>query len=166
MYSRTIRNQDAEKFMDLMSRVEAESLYMLYGAGERELNLAKQKEMIASMLKAGNSTILVAEENGQLIGYAIAIGGSSPRNQHSAHLVIGIRSDHQGKGLGTYLLEELEKWAVDHGLHRLELTVVNKNTSAIALYEKMGFKKEGTKIDSLQINREFVDEFYMAKILS
>ncbi|QHS22399.1 GNAT family N-acetyltransferase [Virgibacillus sp. MSP4-1] len=166
MYIRTIRYTDAEPFMDLIRAVEAESPYMLYGAGERKTSLAKQKEMINGILNADNSTVLVAEFNGTLAGYAMAIGGSSPRNQHSVHLVIGMLSIHQGKGLGTQLLEELETWAVENKLHRLELTVVSKNDSAIALYKKLGFIREGTKQDSLYIDGQFFDEYNMAKILA
>ncbi|GAA0479696.1 GNAT family protein [Salinibacillus aidingensis] len=166
MHIRTIRYNDAEPLMNLIREVEAESPYMLYGAGERKPNLKKQKEMIDRILKTDNSTVLVAELNSSLAGYAMAIGGSSPRNQHSVHLVIGMLSIHQGKGLGTQLLEELEKWAVENKLHRLELTVVSKNYSAIALYEKMGFIREGTKQDSLYIDGQLFDEYYMAKILA
>lgn len=39
------------------------------------------------------------------------------------------------------------------------------NESAIRLYEKMGFKKEGLKENSLIVNGKYVDEYYMGKIL-
>jgi RimJ/RimL family protein N-acetyltransferase len=39
------------------------------------------------------------------------------------------------------------------------------NIAGIALYKKMGFEIEGTKRDSLLINGEYVDEYYMSKLL-
>ena len=60
----------------------------------------------------------------------------------------------------------LEKWATDHKIHRLELTVMSHNERAVNLYQKMGFKIEGIKQDSLLVNDEYVDEYYMAKILN
>ena len=63
------------------------------------------------------------------------------------------------------LLTELERWARNHHIHRLELTVVADNQRALALYRKMGFEQEGVKRHSLQINGKYVDEYYMAKLL-
>lgn len=56
-------------------------------------------------------------------------------------------------------------WAKKVHLHRLDLTVIAKNDAAIALYKKMGFEIEGVKRDSLLINNEFVDEYYMSKLI-
>ncbi|GAE36015.1 acetyltransferase [Halalkalibacter akibai JCM 9157] len=52
-----------------------------------------------------------------------------------------------------------------HDIHRLELTVVTRNEIGISLYQKMGFEIEGRKRDSLLINSEYVDEYYMSKLL-
>lgn len=87
------------------------------------------------------------------------------RNKHSAYLVIGISNAYRGKGIGTALFKELEHWAVKQGLHRLELTVVAENIAGVSLYQKMGFKIEGVKKDSLFINGTYVDEYYMGKLL-
>jgi len=59
----------------------------------------------------------------------------------------------------------LESWALDNNIHRLELTVVAQNESAISLYKKLGFEIEGTKRDSLLIDGIFVNEYYMSKLL-
>ena len=52
-----------------------------------------------------------------------------------------------------------------HQIHRLELSVVTHNEAGLRLYKKMGFKIEGTKRHSLLIDGEFVDEYYMSKLL-
>jgi RimJ/RimL family protein N-acetyltransferase len=59
----------------------------------------------------------------------------------------------------------LEEWAKQQHIHRLELTVMTHNIAGIALYKKQGFAIEGTKRQSLLINGQFIDEFYMAKLL-
>ncbi|GAB3790915.1 hypothetical protein GCM10028868_04180 [Virgibacillus kimchii] len=73
--------------------------------------------------------------------------------------------DYQGKGIGTALFCELEKWAMQNGLHRLELTVITDNLAGITLYKKAGFQKEGVKRDSLYMDGKYVNEYYMSKIL-
>ena len=67
------------------------------------------------------------------------------KNKHAAYIVIGIATEHQGKGIGTQLFAELEKWAINNGLHRLELTVITENIAGVKLYEKAGFEIEGNK---------------------
>ncbi len=39
------------------------------------------------------------------------------------------------------------------------------NTAGIALYKKQGFEIEGTRRHAYIINGQYVDEYYMAKIL-
>ncbi|MCS0543578.1 GNAT family N-acetyltransferase, partial [Aeromonas veronii] len=149
----------------LTQQVEMTSEFMLWEAGERKANTDQQRKMIERICSEDNSTILVAEEKGQLIGYIMAIGGNARRNKHSVYIVVGILKDFRGKGVGVNLFEELEKWALTHKIHRLELTVVTRNVAGLALYQKMGFEIEGTKRDSLLIDGEFVDEYYMSKLL-
>ncbi|RDW21072.1 GNAT family N-acetyltransferase [Oceanobacillus arenosus] len=156
---------DAANLATLIGQVETESPYMLYGSGEREISEEKQLNMIDSLTKKHNSEILVVEENNNLIGYLFAIGGNTIKNKHCAYIVIGILANKRGKGIGTQLFVEIEKWALNQGIHRLELTVIVENIAGIKLYEKAGFKIEGIKQDSLFMDDRFVDEYYMSKIL-
>jgi len=78
---------------------------------------------------------------------------------------MGIKEEFHGRGVGTKLLNELDRWALEQGIHRLELTVMTHNVKALALYEKCGFVVEGVKKDSMCIDGEYIDEYYMGKIL-
>jgi RimJ/RimL family protein N-acetyltransferase len=156
---------DAEPLAHLILRVEKEAEFMLFEAGERTLTPEQQRSQIEAMQKESNSTILVAEADGKLVGYLVARGGRARRNKHTVYVAIGVLAQYRGKGVGTMLLTELECWARNHHIHRLELTVVADNQRALALYRKMGFEQEGVKRHSLQINGKYVDEYYMAKLL-
>jgi RimJ/RimL family protein N-acetyltransferase len=156
---------DTEDLAALIGQVERESPYMLYGAGEREISAEKQAQMIEILTKKSNSEILVSVEDNKLVGYLFAIGGNAIKNKHCAYIVIGISAENRGRGIGTRLFEGLEKWALNSGIHRLELTVITENIAGIKLYEKAGFKIEGIKQDSLFMDGRFVDEYYMSKIL-
>ena len=165
MLIREIKPDDAERLANLIKSVERESQYMLFESGERNTGPEQQRKRIEGMKEEGNSTIFVAEKNDELVAYLFAIGGNAKRNKHSVYLVIGILSEYRGQGLGAKLFEKLQEWAMEHSIHRLELTVVNRNEAGLKLYKKMGFDIEGTKKDSLYIDGEFVDEFYMSKLL-
>jgi RimJ/RimL family protein N-acetyltransferase len=52
---------------------------------------------------------------------------------------------HWGRGFGTEAMQLLLTFAFDElNLHRVQLTVFSYNERAIALYEKIGFQREGT----------------------
>jgi RimJ/RimL family protein N-acetyltransferase len=80
-------------------------------------------------------------------------------------VVIGVLARAAGRGIGAGLLKQAMDWAAAHGLHRLELTVMARNTRAIALYERMGFTVEGRRAECLLVDGQFVDELTMAAIL-
>ena len=136
----------------------------MFEPGERTTTVAEQRQRIQSMLSQDNQNIFVAELDNQLVGFLGASGGRFQRNRHSAYLVIGILQAFAGQGLGTQFFQLLEDWALQHNLHRLELTVMCHNKQAVHLYRKMGFGIEGIKQDSLWVNGKYVDEYYMAKI--
>jgi RimJ/RimL family protein N-acetyltransferase len=165
MLIREIKPDDAVCFINLIKKVESESKFMLLEPGERKIVEEEQKKRIEVMKKSYNSTIFIAEEDKRLIGYLIAIGGNANRNKHSVYLVIGVLAEYRGRGIGTKLFEQLEKWTKVHYIHRLELTVVTENQAGLQLYKKMGFEIEGTKRQSLYIDGKFVDEYYMSKLV-
>ncbi|MYL59948.1 GNAT family N-acetyltransferase [Virgibacillus halodenitrificans] len=165
MLIREITIEDATEFTNLITEVEAQSTYMLMEPGERKMAPEQQRGKLKQIKKQSNSTILVAEMDNKLVGYVIAIGGSTQRTKHAAYLVIGILKAYRGKGLGSALFSNVTEWAERNRLLRLELTVVTENQAGIALYKKSGFNIEGTKRKSLIINDVAYDEYYMAKLL-
>ena len=165
MIIREVNTSDAKKLANLIKQVDESSEYMLWEADERNIETESQLKMIESMQASENSTIFVAETNQDLVGYLFAIGGKARRNRHSVYIVVGILQTKRGQGIGTQLFNELGHWAKQCNVQRLELTVVTKNEAGLTLYKKVGFEIEGTKRDSLLMDDEFVDEYYMAKLL-
>jgi RimJ/RimL family protein N-acetyltransferase len=165
MIIRTILLNDAEQFLNLCKRLDEETPFMLLEPSERTTTVEEQRDQIEHLLARHNQTIFVAEHDGQLVGYLGAFGGDFRRNRHSVYIVIGILQAFTRQGIGTQLFIALEKWARQKPLHRLELTVMAHNQAGIALYRKRGFEIEGAKKQSLLVNGQYVDEYYMAKLL-
>ncbi|UZQ50692.1 GNAT family N-acetyltransferase [Clostridium kluyveri] len=67
-------------------------------------------------------------------------------NNGTATIYIGIGDDaFRGHGIGQESLYlTMEFGFQELNFHRIQLTVLSYNTPAIKLYEKLGFKKEGT----------------------
>ena len=78
---------------------------------------------------------------------------------------MAVREDRQGKGVGTGLmraaLDLADNWL---GLTRVELHVYVDNVAGLALYEKFGFKIEGTHRRFAFRDGGFVDAYSTARI--
>ena len=90
------------------------------------------------------------------------MGGLSPEERP----IIGQLANEVRDFIGNALDEKktaLESAAEQEKILRLELTVQCRNEVALHLYQKMGFQIEGVKKNSMVVNGEFVDEYYMAR---
>ncbi|MDF1511349.1 GNAT family N-acetyltransferase [Robertmurraya sp. DFI.2.37] len=165
MIIRQITPTDAESFVRLIHQIERESPFMLFEADERNAKPEDVRKRIDAIGITTNSTIFVAEVEQELVGYLMAVGGEPKRKKYCVYIVVGILAQHQGKGIGKRLFERLQQWAKEEKIRRLELTVITRNEPVVRLYKKMGFDIEGVKRDSLYVNGEFVDEYYMSMLL-
>jgi len=156
---------DAVALMTLKQRLDEETSFMLLEPGERDTSTQTLARHLEEVSGSENSVVIVARQQGELVGYVELAGGKFRRNRSTTHVIIGVLADAGGKGVGTRLLEEAGRWAAARGLHRIELNVMAHNHRAIALYERMGFVHEGRRVDCLLIDGKFLDELYMAMIL-
>lgn len=163
---RPATEKDSEQLLDLLTRIDAESEFMLFEAGERRTSGDEHRERVRRICESDNQTILVAEWRQELVGYLLALGGDLHRIRHRAHVVIGVLERFTGRKIGTELLTALETWARHHGIERLELTVRADNARAIALYRKMGFLVEGVRQGALKVHGKLLDEWSMAKMVN
>lgn len=162
---RKIREDDAVEYLAMRKSLDKETKFMLLEAGERNFSIEKQQQSILQVINSDNKVILLAEVDNQIAGFISANGGDFIRNRHSAHITIGILSSFRGLGIGTLLFESILQWAHNIKIHRLELTVMEHNVRAIKLYTKMGFEIEGKKRHALLIDDNYIDEYYMAKLI-
>ncbi|WP_422123328.1 GNAT family N-acetyltransferase [Planococcus sp. X10-3] len=163
MMIRHAKAEDAEKLIELIKDAES-SGFMMFEPGERKINAEALSRRIQSIESDPTSTILLAEKDEDLLGYLFVIGNTPQRTLHSVYLAIGISEKSRGKGVGTKLFERLDEWASENKIRRLELTVMVNNRAGLALYQKMGFIIEGIKKNSLKVDGEYIDEYYMAKV--
>lgn len=164
MIIRKIEVKDSERFLKMLNQLDHETKDMMFEPGERTTTVEEMEANIKNIIRR-NSLTLVAMENDHIVGFLTAERGFANRIKHSVYIVIGLLKDFRGKNIGSRLFEELEKWAIDNCIIRLELAVMTHNVSAIRLYKKMGFKIEGIKEKSLIVDKKYVDEYYMGKIL-
>ncbi|MCR3761689.1 GNAT family N-acetyltransferase [Clostridium felsineum] len=164
MIIREIRPGDAYSFWRMQFELDKETEYMMYEPEERSSNLNFINSLIRDAVE-GDDLLLVAEEEGEIIGYISAARGVLSRIKHSAYIVTGVKKEFQRKGIGNKLVKKMNLWAQNQNIKRLELTVICENEAAKRLFEKNGFVIEGIKKNAMLIGKEYLDEFYMGKLL-
>lgn len=159
---RNITVEDVEQFHQALDAVAKEKKFLL------DLE-APSKEKIRDIIKISigkGYPFVVAELDGQIIGWADLTPYQRESNKHVSHLGMGVVKKHRGKGIGGLMLGEVVQKAIDLGCLRLELEVFADNLSAISLYEKHGFELEGIKRKAACIGGKFVDVNIMGKIVA
>ena len=108
---------------------------------------------------------LVAELAGRVVGSAGLHPAPQLRRRHAAMMGISVEPDAQGRGVGCALMQALcnyaDGWAQ---LLRLELTVFTDNARAIRLYERFGFRAEGTHRAYALRDGVYADVLAMARL--
>ena len=161
---RTVRPEDAPGYIEVLKQLDRETSFLLWEPGERNLELESLRRKI-SQADENQGLRLVAEEEGRMVGFLVAHRGVSRRIRHRADFVVGVLRPAWGRGVGTALLDRFEAWAREHGIWRLELSVMAHNQRAIELYEQLGYVREGAKRSAILIDGQKVDEVIMGKIL-
>ncbi|MDM8529412.1 GNAT family protein [Anaerolineales bacterium HSG24] len=164
MEIREIRTSDVEGFLNLRQYLDRETHFMMLEPGECKTTVTEQKQEIEQVIATPNHAIFVVEVEGGLVGYIRATGGAYNRNRHCASIVVGVLQVFTGLGLGKRLFVQVDEWAQENQILRLELTVMVSNHAALAVYHRMGFEIEGFRRQALLVEGKYVDEYYMAKI--
>lgn len=63
----------------------------------------------------------------------------NPDSKKTFITVIGVLPKYQGKGIGKFLLDQVQEYSSKEGMCCIELEVNKINTSAISFYRKNGF---------------------------
>ena len=161
MEIRKIQMEDANNYLDMLLNLDNETKFMMFEPGERPTDINIIKNIIEKSIN-GDNLILIAIDEENIVGFLSAQKGEYKRIKHTGYIVVGIREKY--RGIGSKLFSELDIWAIENNITRLELSVICSNTIAKHLYEKNGFKVEGIKKNAMIIDGKYVDEFFMAKI--
>lgn len=160
MQIRTATLDDAPQLCDYAARLLDERLPGIFRRDTPTLD--QEIVYIRSFTELANSTLLIAEHDGVVMGLAGLQGGSSAEEGHVATLAVSVAREFRGRGVGTALIEALLAWAPEHGVRRVQLWAWDNNPGALALYERLGFEREGRCRDALMVDGEPVDTHLLA----
>ena len=64
---------------------------------------------------------------------------SLTNERYSQIFLIFVMPNHRSQGIGTFLLQKAQEWAIKKGDRKIGLQVLAQNQTAINLYHKLGF---------------------------
>lgn len=125
----------------------------------------EQSERFLQNLDSNQHQFVAVLPDGTVVGTCGLTVNANPRLHHSASVGLFVRTDWQGHGAGTAMLNTVLDLA-DHWLMlvRVELEVFSDNEGAIRLYESLGFEKEGLKRMATIRGGRYVDEYLMSRL--
>jgi L-amino acid N-acyltransferase YncA len=85
---------------------------------------------------------LLAEQRGQVVANGALYRSLHGWSMHVGEIRVAVARALQGKGLGTLLVHELVRVAVDAGLEKMVASVVDNQAGAKRAFEKLGFRPE------------------------
>ena len=109
--------------------------------------------------------MLVAETPDRIVG-RLSIGRDPhPASAHVADLGLMVSRSYRRRGAGRALMRAAETWARRVGVMKIELHVFPHNRPAIALYESLGYEREGFRRSHYRRRDSLLDAVLMAKKL-
>ena len=110
--------------------------------GGQRTDVAALAEIIADPRQA----LLLAEENGALIGCVLVVDKGERAGARIGYLgMLTVAPDLQGGGLGRRLLAAAEAHARGFGADIMEMTVIESRRELIAWYERRGYHDTGRR---------------------
>lgn len=97
------------------------------------------REWFEEIISSPYHDLLIAEEEGKIIGIATLTVIMGPNIRKNAYLEDFVTDqDYRGKGVGSALWDEMLKWAREKGCKNLEFTCGNGRETAQEFYKHHG----------------------------
>jgi acetyl coenzyme A synthetase (ADP forming)-like protein len=146
---RAIRPDDKQRLLDHFNRLSQRSVYFrFFGAKKRltddelrrftEPDFVRHVGLVATLREGGEERIIgvgryMALDRGGHLGEA----DDTP--PHTAEVAFAVSDAHQGRGIGTLLLEHLAPLAHANGITAFEADVLGENNQMLEVFARSGF---------------------------
>jgi ribosomal protein S18 acetylase RimI-like enzyme len=102
----------------------------------------KWTRQISEFIQQKNHHILVAEVNGEVVGYVHGCfypWPLSPIENYGSLNTISVAEAYRGKGIGRILIAQLMDWFRTENVEHISIHVDVRNQAALSLYKSVGF---------------------------
>ena len=133
---------DVAALLHLLESLSPQSLYYRFH-GLAALSESSIRGLIG--LDGRAAATLVAESGGRIVAFAGY--HRDPRCLNRAEVAFAVSDAFQGHGIGTRLLEQLSKAAVNEGIDTFDAYVIGDNRRMLDVFRDSGFAETVTEMD-------------------
>ena len=164
---RNARPEDSADLIQYLKTTSAETPYLIREPDEIKITEENEKQFIQAKIDDERELMLVAFVDGKHVGNCSLMSiAPYKRYIHRCDVAIALYKEYCGCGIGKAMLQTVLDVAKSVGFEQAELEVMAENKDAIALYEKLGFKKFGTFPDNMKYaDGSYMDAYWMMKKL-
>ena len=155
---------DAAALVDLARSVGAEPEGWLITDGDWRTP-SEERRYLRTIRRSAHAAVLVAETADGIVGRLSISRDPHPASRHVADLGLMVAQGFRRRGVGRALMVAAEDWARGVGVRKIELHVFPYNEPAIALYEDLGYEREGLRRVHYLRGGDLLDALLMAKIV-
>jgi RimJ/RimL family protein N-acetyltransferase len=153
---------DAAELVELALAVGSEPEGWLVTNGTWR-SVSDERRYVRAIRRSKAAAVLVAETPERIVGRLSLSRDPHPASRHVADLGLMVAADFRRRGIGRALMLGAEEWAREAGVRKLELHVLPYNEAAIALYESLGYRREGVRRNHYRRGADLIDAVLMAK---
>jgi RimJ/RimL family protein N-acetyltransferase len=154
--------RDASELVDLARTVGSEEEGWLITDGDWR-SASEERRYLRAIRRSRHAAVLVAEVTERIVGRLSIARDPHPASGHVADVGVMVAREHRRQGAGRALMAAAEDWARGVGVSKIELHVFPYNAAALALYESLGYAREGLRRRHYRRGGELVDAVLMAK---
>jgi phosphinothricin acetyltransferase len=115
---------------------------------------------------SGGHPAVVADLDGAIVGFgSLSAFRSRPAYSTTVEDSVYLLAEHQGRGIGRLVLEELLRLASAHGFHSVIARITGDNGASIALHAACGFETVGTEREVGRKFGQWLDVVEMQRML-
>lgn len=142
---RNAEPSEGGKMLELMRTCAGETEYLIHYPDEIIRSDESEAAFIQMTNESDGTLMLVCDIDGEIVGFCSlnCAGMKKSKVRHRASVGISVISKYWGKGLGTIMMNALEKQAKTMGISQMELEFIEGNDRAKCLYEKLGYRVTG-----------------------
>ncbi len=139
VHLRPIRPSDAPELTDFHAKLSERTRYLrFFGPHPR---MSEQELIRFTRVDQHDHVAFVAVLGDEIVAVARYIRlDHGDRDTRSAEVAFVVRDDHQGRGLGSILLEHLAAAARERGIERFEAEVLAENRQMVTVFQQAGYQ--------------------------
>ncbi|MFQ6616578.1 MAG: GNAT family N-acetyltransferase [Fidelibacterota bacterium] len=135
---RPVKPEDTDRLREFFKRIGPQSRYFRFFSSKKDLS--NQEVQHFQEIDYRSRMAIAALKEDRIMG----LGGyeRSPDEPEIAEIAFLVRDDHQGRGIGTQLLQLLTRYARHQGIKRFHAFVLADNVQMLRVFRDSGYRLE------------------------